>query len=110
MNKVLSLLILCVYSISFQAYGQCTASHCTGAVKTIYVGSEATYIEMDQDMSKLNCNLLSGQYLTLKNTHTNRDTVFLTLLAAHTAKSQKVSVRVVEETDDCQVSYVVSRH
>jgi len=102
-----TLLIAMVLFFSSVSWAGCDTKRCIGKVKRLYVSS-AIYVEMDGDMSTLNCNLVSNVYASLRADHPLRAEVYSALLAGHTSGSDGISVRISEGTNDCKISYVSS--
>lgn len=104
--KILPIIVLIF--CSQYGWANCTTTYCTGQVIRLYVSETATYVEMDGDMTALNCTLFGGAYATLRNSHINRDAVYALLLAGHTRESTQIKVRISSNTNDCRISYVTS--
>jgi hypothetical protein len=110
-SKILfGLVIGAVTVLSSQvASASCSSTSCTGKVSMLYLpGSGEVRVKMDQPMSTMNCTLYGGEYVILKAQHANRDEIYALLLAAHIANKDGVTVRIVENTPDCEIMYVKS--
>ncbi len=103
-------LLVAVASLVFSAniYAGCNTKSCSGAIERIYINDNVTYIKMKSDMSSLNCSLVSGSYISLRNSQGNRDLMFSTLLAAQASGSTGITIRISEGTSDCKIAYVLS--
>lgn len=93
------------------AMAGCSANNCSGigdqVLKSFYPASGLVYLEPPSaaDKAALNCTLVSGHYMTLKQSHNNYDVILSTVLTA-IAAGHHLTVRIVEGSADCKVSYV----
>jgi hypothetical protein len=91
------------------ALAACSTVACTGKISTLLLTSSGEVrVKLDQPMSTMNCTLLSGEYAVLKAEHANRDEIYALLLAAHMTGTDGVQVRIVENSPDCEITYVRS--
>jgi len=87
------------------AHAGCSSGFCSNEeITTLYV-SKDVYIRTSGDESQLNCNLLEGQYLTLRRDHEKYDAIYAFLLSAYHQR-EAVTIRVREGTDGCNIAYV----
>ena len=101
-------MFLVAFLISSFTHAGCSSKACVGHVDKIYLNEEGIYVKLGDDMSNLDCTLYGGTYMTLRNSHPNRDVIYSTLLAAHVSKNDGISVRVSEGSSDCKISYITS--
>ncbi len=100
-TAILSLLM----TFSGFTWADCNDKACYGKLNKLYPSSTGKiYISFSQDMSKLNCSLVEGRYLTLKSTHVLRDQIYSMLLAS-VVSGKNVAVRISTGTNDCSVMY-----
>ena len=90
------------------AFAGCTTKACTGKVSKLYVNASKIYVKMNQDMTKLNCSLVSGAYATLKADHPHKEEIYSLLLAGHTSKNSNIGIRISEGSSECSISYATS--
>lgn len=89
-------------------FAACDRIRCTGKVAFIYINTESIRLQMDQDMSPLNCDLSGGRYATLSASHPFREEIYKTLLAGHVAENPNITIRISKESEGCQISYITS--
>lgn len=86
MKHVFFLLIMLFPSVAVQATdgGACNPDHCGGIfVDMLYVeASGRVYVSTSGDEKLLNCQALSGVYVTLLESSPGRDLIYSTLLTA----------------------------
>ncbi|MEO1189506.1 MAG: hypothetical protein AAFW60_10575 [Pseudomonadota bacterium] len=103
-------LIACVgiWGLGSVAASQCSAKLCANAnVKLLYFKSNGDIlIELDADTSPLNCTRVSDIYVTLTYENGNKEEIFATLLAAQSASKPIARVRIIENSSECEISYV----
>lgn len=99
--------LFCVFLIS-NAYAACNNIRCSGKVKRLFVSEVAIYVEMDGDMSLLNCPLHSNTYATLRSSHPFRSEIYSMLLAAHSTNSNSALIRISEGSSGCKINYATS--
>lgn|SRR5512138_544937 len=96
---------------SAYASGTCVSTSCTARVIEFTVMSSRIRIRLDIDanqMAKLtNCTLETGVYFTLWPEHNLYKEALMTLRSAQLAE-REVTVRTVDGSTDCTVSYVRS--
>ena len=63
-------------------------------------------IELNGDTSPLNCTRVADVYVTLTYQHGNKEEIFATLLAAQSASKPIARVRIIENSPECEISYV----
>ena len=104
-KTITSVLLLLLGGI---AYGACTSTGCTDVrVTRLYVNTQyVTYVLTDGDETALNCTLVSGVYMTLDHYDANYKSVYSTLLAAQIA-DRPVSIRTVDNSTNCKITYVL---
>lgn len=91
-------------------YAGCVDRSCMGigieVVKSVYPSSTGDiYLEAPDDKTTLNCTLKEGQYMVLQSDHPLFREIYSTVLSALTS-NKRLQVRIVEGSDNCQVSYV----
>ena len=84
----------------------CETNYCVGKVKTIYPSGPhgVVYLKSEGDMSQLNCNLKDNKYITLKPTNGMFKEIYSMLLAVQMAQ-KNVTMRIVENSPDCELIY-----
>ena len=94
--------------LSSSVHAACGVKLCSGKIVRTFTSTTATYVQMDQDLSPLNCTAQCNVYLTLELNHPNYDAVYALLLAGHTRESSQMRVRNTEGIGNCKISYVTS--
>ena len=87
----------------------CTATLCRDTrIDRLFAtaGGDVLVSPIDGGQSNLNCTANSGQYLTLPQAHPNYDAIFKMLLAAKVARAP-IWVRIVDNTPNCEIAYLV---
>ncbi|KPZ73130.1 hypothetical protein J8L86_12590 [Shewanella sp. MMG014] len=99
------LLFLIIFTPLVQA--NCVPHGCFGVeVEKLYIkASGMVYIATSGDETLMDCSAVSGVYSTLSPTDPGINRIYSTLLAAQMA-GKKVSVRTVNSSNVCQISYV----
>ncbi|MBV7262277.1 hypothetical protein KCG43_09730 [Photobacterium sp. WH24] len=102
------LFLLMVFSPTVLA--ECNPTGCIGigkeALLSVYPNHTGhIYLQAPAGKEKLNCKLVEGQFMVLKNTHPVFDAMYSTVLTALSTQKQ-LTVRIVENSEDCEVSYV----
>lgn len=90
------------------AGASCNASRCTDEiVKRIYLPANGKiYIDLGENSSALNCTRVSNVYVTVLPTHGNKEEIYAMLLAAQNVSKPISYVRIIENSNECEVSYV----
>ncbi|MEM6649443.1 MAG: hypothetical protein AAF603_04255 [Pseudomonadota bacterium] len=89
------------------ANASCGAWGCKGQITRIYAqGNGAILIGTDQDKSQANCTSPNNVYFTVKSNQPARDT-FLAMLISAQSQNRELHIRIVENTSDCEVMYIV---
>ena len=106
------LFVLLAFSVnSSDAQASCDSIRCTSKVSSIYATGQANdwkiFIEPNEDsLSSLNCNAVGEKYLTLYHSHGNYSEILAMVNLALLA-NKTVNMRIVENTDDCTIDYVM---
>ena len=100
-------MVVCLCAgISGAAFADCSTTVCTGQIQRLYTDSSGTlYIGMDGDESLLNCTSPAGQYITLTDDDQYHDRKYAMLLTAMSLGAN-VGLRIVDGSDNCELSYV----
>ncbi|WP_152547950.1 hypothetical protein [Photobacterium galatheae] len=103
-------MILMLFLFSSTTWAACSPNQCHGIGKDVLVsvypsGTGHIYLEAPADKGKLNCQLVEGHYMTLKNTHPVFEAMYSTILTALSTQ-KKLTVRIVENSEGCEVMYV----
>lgn len=109
MKRILSCMLLIIGWFSGSiADAACTSKSCADErVERIYLsGTGEVFVDLSGDTSNLNCSLVSGVYLTLKPNHANKQEIYSLLLATQSASKPLANVRIIENSSDCEISYV----
>lgn len=106
---LLSMITLLAPSASL---AKCNALSCTGRLEQVSISESVVHVNIQGDESALNCTLVGQsdvddrRYLTLSKDHRLFNEVFAAFLAAKTT-ARAITIRIVEGSDRCQISYVV---
>jgi len=101
-----ALLSLCLFSEA--AWGNCTTTSCFDArIQKIYIADSGVYVTIDKNISPLSCSPVGGQYLTLRDSHGNRDLIYSALLAGKST-NKPFAIRIAVNSGDCRIIYVVA--
>ncbi|MDV5168337.1 hypothetical protein [Photobacterium rosenbergii] len=91
-------------------FGACNSNSCYGTIDRIYLTHLSTgeiWIRPSDSPSEvLNCNLREGVYMTLKQNHMLFDEIYSAALAA-LASQKEVNLRIAENSDDCELVYLM---
>lgn len=104
--KFLVGLALIVGSSSVFAADECTTWGCISSISELYVNAEGSIIvgtPLDEKLA--NCTPVSGVFFTLNPSAGNAKEIYSALLAAYMS-DKKVQLRIVEGSDQCELSYV----
>ena len=97
---------LCILCISANAQASCNVHYCTAGVKVLSAnGNGKVYVELDTDMTPLDCTLDLNAYAVLLDSNARHQEIFSMLLAARMAK-ENILVRIVNGSNICEISYV----
>jgi hypothetical protein len=96
--------------LSFKLFAACTATACTGVGKdaliSVYPSSSGNiYLQAGAGKENLDCTLVEGHYMVLKSSHPVFDAAYSTVLTA-LAGEKTLTVRIVNDSPICEVSYV----
>ncbi|QUJ67371.1 hypothetical protein KDD30_15240 [Photobacterium sp. GJ3] len=102
--------IFLLFFLSPTTWAACYPNQCQGVGKDILVSVYPSstgniYLEAPAGKEKLNCKLAEGYYMTLKNTHPIFEVMYSTILTA-VSTQKKLTVRIVENSEGCEVMYV----
>ena len=93
------------------ASGTCVSTSCTAHIIEFAVMANRVRIRLDVDANQLakltNCTLETGVYFTLSSAHGLYKEALMTLRSAQLAE-REVTIRTVDGSADCTVSYVRS--
>ncbi|WP_444956781.1 hypothetical protein [Microbulbifer sp. ZKSA002] len=105
MKKLPIFLLLFLFS-NFALAGSCGANTCSGNITVLYPQGDSSdiYIELDADMSSLNCTLVGGRYITLTKGNGLHSEIYSMLLSASIAQ-KSLKFRVEENTSNCELIY-----
>ncbi|UTM57408.1 hypothetical protein L4174_000485 [Photobacterium sp. CCB-ST2H9] len=100
-----------VFFLAPTAWADCNNISCYGVGKDVVVNTylSATgniYIGAPSGKGKLNCQLVEGNYMTLKMNHLLYKEIYSTLLTGIAAQKH-LQIRIVEGSPVCEVSYVM---
>ncbi|NAW63879.1 hypothetical protein [Photobacterium halotolerans] len=89
---------------------ECIPTACIGvgkeALLSVYPNQTGhIYLQAPAGKEKLNCKLVSDHFMVLKNTHPVFDAMYSTVLTALSTQ-KTLAVRIVENSEDCEVTYV----
>ncbi len=105
--------ILLIFVLAFvlgtagMAEASCDGKRCTGKIKRLVVTTSQVKIETDQtDQSDLNCTLNNDVYITLEQSHPLFREIYSLAVTALASKSP-MTLRIVEGSSNCAISYVV---
>ncbi len=105
-NWLLLGLVLSLFS--FNAYSACGTKSCLDKIEKIYTRANGdTLIATSGDESQLNCVSVSSKYLTLRQSATRYKEIYQLLTIAQ-AIDTKVTLRIIENTTGCDISYAIS--
>ena len=106
LTAAVSFIIACSSTYTFAT---CSPQSCTTKIERLYLtGSSSGDILVkpaDPADGIVNCTLREGSYLTLKNDHLLFSEIYSTLLAIKISEKD-VRIRIVEESDNCEISYI----
>ena len=90
------------------SYAACGATGCIDVlIDELYVNSNyLVYVATNGTETAANCTPLAGVYLTLDPSDSNYNAVYSLLLAAQLA-DRLVTIRIVDGSANCKISYVV---
>ena len=90
------------------SHAACGTTGCTDVlVDELYVNSNyVVYVATSGTETAINCTPVSGTHLTLDPSDSNYNAVYSLLLAAQLA-DRPVSIRTVDGSANCKISYVV---
>lgn len=100
------IIFACVMTFATASFADCNPISCSGVyVDMLYVKAEGEHrVATSGDERLLNCNAVSDVYVTLPKSE-NEDVLISTLMTAQ-ATDRKVTVRIRENTNNCEVIYV----
>ncbi|QUJ67372.1 hypothetical protein KDD30_15245 [Photobacterium sp. GJ3] len=106
MKTILFLLFL----MSPATWAACNNIACYGVGKEVltrtYLASSGNiYIGAPEGKENLKCDLFEGQYMTLKMNHLLYREIYSTILTGIAAQ-KSLQIRIVENSPECEVSYV----
>jgi hypothetical protein len=109
MYKNLLFLIL-IIMLSGSVYADCTENACSGTGKDVLLSvypnpAGDIYLQAGSGRNNLDCELVSGHFMTLKKSHPAFKEIYSTILTALAAQKH-LSVRIVNGSSGCEVSYV----
>lgn len=94
---------------STYTFASCSPQACVTKIKRLYLtgGTSGSILVMPTEVAQgyVNCTLKEGHYLTLKNDHPLFSEIYSTLLAIKIAE-KNVRIRIVEESNNCEISYI----
>ena len=103
MKKILLLMIITI----FVNAEYCSSGSCISKIEKIYTQINGNVlVSTNQDEKLTNCTPVSGVYFTLNTSLKNADMVYSTLLSA-SMLNKTVNIRIVENTANCLISYVI---
>ncbi|MBU2392324.1 MAG: hypothetical protein KKH70_03120 [Gammaproteobacteria bacterium] len=108
MKQVLFLLIMLLPTVAVQATGgACNPDHCGGVyVDMLYVNADGrVYVSTSGDEKLLNCQAVSGVYVTLLENSPGRDLIYSTLLTAQST-NRPLTIQVDDNIPGCVIQYV----
>ncbi len=90
------------------SHAACGTTGCIDVlIDELYVNSNfLVYVATNGTETAANCTPLAGVYLTLDPSDSNYNAVYSLLLAAQLA-DRPVSIRIVDGSSNCKISYVV---
>lgn len=87
-------------------FADCSTTTCVGKIKRLYHNSEGLlYIATDGDEGNLDCDAVSGRYVTLPPGDEYFDRRYAMLLTAMSLQ-KKVGLRIITGSDNCSLSYI----
>lgn len=88
--------------------GVCVPDHCADVfIERLYVESSGTiYVGTSGDESKLNCNAVSGVYVTIPASLGGSSALYSTLLTAQTTNKKISVVQVDDHQAGCIIQYI----
>lgn len=97
-------------ALSFNVAAVCSATSCSGKGKDVLLsiypnGSGNVYLQAPADRANLNCVLIEGHYMTLKQSHPLFKEIYSTLLTG-IAANKHMTIRIKTGSAGCEVSYV----
>ncbi|WP_330961512.1 hypothetical protein [Photobacterium sp. 53610] len=106
----MKVILIIVLFFTPSVWSACYQNQCNGVGKDVLAsvypsGAGNIYLEAPAGKEKLNCKLVEGYYMTLKKTHPVFDAMYSTILTALSTK-KKLTVRVIEHSEGCEVMYV----
>ncbi len=106
MRKTLLFGFLCSMLPAF-VYAECVPHICQDVhVQRLYPNTTGLiYVATTGDETKLDCSPVSGEYLSFNLSEPAGDVFYSTLLAAQIA-DRKVSIRIANGSDGCNVQYI----
>lgn len=91
------------------AQAACTAINCSNVTVEflfIFADDPDIRIKLDADLTPLNCSPSGGQYLMLHGDSLNKKEIFSALLTASASGEPLRSIRIIENSNDCEVWYI----
>ncbi|AWF80086.1 hypothetical protein BTJ40_04220 [Microbulbifer sp. A4B17] len=104
--KKLPIFLLLFLVSNFVFAGSCGANSCSANITTLYPhgGTENIHIELDADMSSLNCTLNEGKFITLTKGNGLHSEIYSMILSAAIAQ-KSLKFRIEENSSNCEVVY-----
>jgi len=109
MKKLLASLFT-ISALSTGAYAECSAGACSDVTVDfiLVLGSGTISVGTSGTETGLTCTASGGKYLTIATDVEGKPAMYSALLTAQTTK-KKLSIRLNDTTDACNIVYVISK-
>lgn len=110
MGFIMRLFVILTLFFASSTWAACNNIACYGVGKDVltrtYLASSGNiYIGAPVGKENLKCDLYSGEYMTLKMNHLLYREIYSTILTGIAAQ-KRLQIRIVENSPECEVSYV----
>ena len=102
------LVVLALIGLSSAAFaGSCSWASCTAEIKTLFPNEDGTVrVEMDADMTQLDCTLREARFATLESSTVLRDDMYSMMLAAMIS-GRELTIRTEAGSSNCRIMYTL---
>lgn len=102
--------IACAFLAAFSspAWATCGTNACSNnTIVRLYVSTDNNiYVKISDNLTPLNCAPLQDEYLTLRRSDPNSDSIYSMLLTSQAMNRILTRIRIVEGSSGCTISYV----